>query len=135
MRIVRADSNRADTPVRRLLIRVAKIAGAIVAVDTVGLWAFLLFQGRARLLEFANLLTILLLLEGALLGAAGCFLFFGYSEYAVKGQAALWPSLAGDQLRGWRERRLAQQKWGFAMVIIGVLLILLGLLVSLVTTL
>lgn len=132
---MRAYITRADTPVRRLLIRVAAIVGAILAGDTMGLWTYLWFQGRARLLEFTYLLTILLLLEGALLGAAGCFLFFGYSEFALRGQAALWPSLAGDQLRGWRERRLAQQKWGFAMVIVGVLLILLGLLVSLMTTL
>ena len=65
------------------------------------------------------------------MGVLGAFIFYGYSEYRLRGQAALWPSLASDQVTKWRERRLSQQELGLAMIVAGVLLILLFILVSL----
>lgn len=122
-------------PAFRFLARILVAVGAILMCDVIGLWAFLFFQGLWSLFSFTELLTILLLLEGSLIGAIGGFMFYGFSEYRLMGQAALWPTLAGEQARGWRERRLSQQKWGFAMLIAGILLILLGLLVTFLTPL
>ncbi len=117
-------------PVLRFLTRIGIVVGIILMCDVIGLWAFLFSQELWNLLGFTELLTILLLLEGSLIGVVGGFLFFGFSEYRLMGQAALWPTLAGEQARGWKERRLSQQKWGVAMLVSGVLLIFLGLLVS-----
>ena len=122
-------------PVLRFLIRIGKVVGTILLFDVVGVWIFLFSQQVWNLLSFAELLIILLLLEGALIGAGGGFIFYGFSEFRLRGQAALWPTLASDQARKWKERRLSQQKWGLAMLITGVLLIFLGLLVSFLTSL
>jgi len=121
-------------PVLRFLIRAGTIAGTILMCNVIGLWVFLFFQGLWNLLSFTELLAILLLLEGSLIGAIGAFMFYGYGEHRLMGQAALWPTLASDQARRWRERRLSQQKWGIAMLVSGVLLIFLGLLVSFLTS-
>jgi hypothetical protein len=117
-------------PVLRFLMRVGIVVGVILLFDVMSLWFFLFSQGLWNLPRFIELLAILLLLEGSLIGAVGAFMFYGYSEYRLMRQAALWPTLASDQARRWRERRLSQQKWGIAMLITGVLLILLFLLVS-----
>ncbi len=117
-------------PVLRFLLRIGMVSGAILLVDVIGLWVFLFSQGLWKLPSFLELLTLLLLLEGTLIGAAGAFMFYGYSEYGLMRQAALWPTLAGDQARRWKDRRVSQQKWGIAMLIAGFLLIVLGLLVS-----
>lgn len=103
----------------------------LLLVDVIGLWGFLLFTGQWSLPKFAEYLAILLLLEGSIVGVLGAFIFYGYSEYRLRGQAALWPSLASDQVTKWRERRLSQQELGLAMIVAGVLLILLFILVSL----
>jgi len=121
-------------PVLRFLTRIGTVIGAILLCDVIGLWVFLFSQGQWNLPSFTELLTLLLLLEGSVIGAVGGFMFYGYSEYRLMGQAALWPTLASDQVRRWRERRLSQQKWSIAMLIAGVLLILLGLLVSFLTS-
>ena len=117
-------------PLLRFLRTVAIVVGAILVIDVIGLWVFLLSKGQWTLPSFIESLTILLLLEGALIGAIGGFMYVGYGEYGVVGQAAINPAIAREQLRGWRERRLSQQKWGVAMLIVGVTLIFLGLLVS-----
>jgi len=122
-------------PVLRFLTRIGIVVGIILLCDVTGLCAFLFSQGLWNLLGFTEFLTILLLLEGSLIGVVGGFLFFGFSEYRLMGQAALWPTLAGEQARGWKERRLSQQKLGVAMLVSGVLLIFLGLLVSFLTSL
>jgi len=116
-------------------LRICAVVGAILMFDVIGLWVFLFSKGIWTLFTFTELLPILLLLEGALVGAGGAFMFYGYSEYRLMGQAAVWPTLAGDQAEKWRERRFSQQKWGFAMLIAGFLLIFLGLLVSFLTSL
>lgn len=122
-------------PVLLFLIRIGKVIGIILLLDVIGLWVFLLSQGLWSVPSFIQLLVILLLLEGVLIGAFGAFMFYGYSEYRLRGQAALWPSLARDQVKKWGERRLSQQKWGVAMLIVGFLLVFLGLLVSFSTSL
>jgi len=116
--------------VLRFLMRVGIVVGVILLLDVMGLWFFLFSQVLWNLSTFIELLAILLLLEGSLIGVVGAFMFYGYSEYRLMRQAALWPTLASDQVRRWKERRLSQQKWGIAMLITGVLLILLFLLVS-----
>jgi len=121
-------------PVLRSLIRIGIVVGVILLFDATGLWIFLFSQGLWNPLSFTELLALLLLLEGSLIGAVGAFTFYGYSEYRLMGQAALWPTLASDQARRWRERRLSQQKLGITMLIAGVLLIFLGLLVSFLTS-
>jgi len=120
-------------PVLRFLIRIGIVVGVILLFDVIGLWFFLFSQEQWNLLSFIEPLALLLLSEGSLIGAVGGFMFYGYSEYRLRGQAALWPTLASDQAQRWRERRMSQQKWGIAMLIAGVLLILLGLLVSFLT--
>lgn len=122
-------------PVLRFLIRIGIVVGVILLFDVVGLWFFLFSGGQEYLLSFTELLTILLLVEGSLIGVAGAFMFVGYSEYRIAGQGAINPAIVGDQRQRWRERRLSQQKWGRAMLIAGVLLILLALLVSFLTSL
>lgn len=117
-------------PSLRFLLRVVIVSGAILLFDVIGLWFFLFVRGQWNLVGFIEFLTLLLLLEGSLVGAGGAFIFYGFSEYRLMRQAALWPTLADDQVRKWRERRLSQQKWGIAMLIAGILLIFLGLLVS-----
>ena len=118
-------------PVLRFLIRIGAVAGAILLADVIGLSIFLTYLGQWDISNLTQLLTILLLLEGALLGAAGGFMFLGYSEYGLLGQAAINPALAREQRDKWKDRRVSQQKWGIAMLIIGTMLIFLGLLVSL----
>ncbi len=95
-----------------------------------GLWFFLFYKGQWNPATFTQMLTILLLLEGSLIGAAGAFMFFGYSEARIFSQAAINPIIARDQATRWRERRLSQQKLGITMLITGALLILLFLLVG-----
>lgn len=122
-------------PVLRFLIRIGIVVGVILLFDVIGLWVFLFSRGQTCLFSFPELLTILLLAEGSLIGVAGAFMFVGYSEYRIARQGAINPAILGDQRQRWRERRLSQQKWGMAMLIAGVLLILLGLLVSFSTSL
>lgn len=119
----------------RFLVRIGIIVGVILLFNVAVLWVFLFSRGQWNLLIFTELLTILLLLEGALVGVVGAFMFFGYSEYMIARQGAINPAIVGDQRQKWRERRLSQQKWGIRMVIAGVLLILLGLMVSFLTSL
>lgn len=122
-------------PLLRFLKRMTMFAGIILLVDVIGLWSYLSYQGLWDLLSFTELLALLLLFEGALCGGIGGFMFLGFSEYRLMRQAALWPTLAGEQARGWKKRRLSQQKWGASMVTLGVSLILIGLLVSFLTSL
>jgi len=122
-------------PVLRFLIRTMIGVGVILLLDVIGLWVFLSPRGQWNLSSFIELLTILLLVEGSLIGAAGGFMFFGYGEYQLFGQAAINPIIARDQKQRWRERRLSQQKLGIAMLIAGVVLLFLGLLVSFLTSL
>lgn len=121
--------------VLRYLKRMGKIVGAILLCDTVGLSVLLLSKGQWTISSFTELLTLLLLLEGALIGAVGGFMFFGYGEYSLFREAAINPMVARDQIEGWRKRRLAQRKWGLAMLVAGFTLIFLGLLVSILTSL
>lgn len=121
-------------PVLRFLVRIGAITGTIMISDVLGLWIFLTSQGLWNLLGFIELLIILLISEGTLIGAGGAFVFYGFSEYRLMRQAALWPTLARDQVEKWSERRVSQQKWGFAMLITGFLLIFLGLLTSFLTS-
>ena len=122
-------------PVLRFLIRIVLVVGVILIFDVIGVLVFLLCSGQWNLLSFIELLQIVLLAEGALIGAAGAFLFFGYSEFMIARQAAINPAVARDQVQRWRERRLSQQKWGIAMLIAGVLLIFLFLLLGFLTSL
>lgn len=122
-------------PVLRFLIRIVIVVGVVLLLDAIGLWVFLVSSGQWNLLSFIELLTILLLFEGSLVGAAGAFMFMGYSEYTTARQGAINPFIAREQVKNWGKRRLSQQKWGVAMLIAGVLLIFLGLLVSLLTSL
>ena len=117
-------------PVLRLLLRTGMVVGALVLLTVLGLSVVLLSRGAWTLSRLTESLTILLLLEGCLVGAGGAFMFFGYSEYGVARQGAINPAIASDQRRGWNERRLSQQKWGVGMIVAGVLLLVLGLLVS-----
>jgi hypothetical protein len=121
--------------VLQFLVRMLAVIGVVLLCDAIGLSVFLLSRGQWNLLSFKDLLTILLLLEGSLIGAVGGFMFVGYSEQRVAGQAAINPAIARDQIDGWRERRLSQQKWGVAMLIAAAILIFLGLLVSFLTSL
>ncbi len=117
-------------PVLKFLMRILIVVGVILLLNAIGLGVFLLSRGQWTLPSFTNLLTMLLLLEGSLIGAAGGFMFYGYSEYRIASQHAINPAIVGDQRQNWRERRLSQQKWGPAMLVAGFLLIFLGLLVS-----
>lgn len=122
-------------PVLRFLIRIVIAIGVILLFDMIGLYFFILSRGLWNSLSFLELLTILLLLEGSLIGVAGAFMFVGYSEYRIASQGAISPAIIADQRQRWKERRLSQQKWGFAMLIAGAILVLLGLLVSFSTSL
>jgi hypothetical protein len=112
------------------LFRITLVIIVILTLDAIGLSGFLVSKGQFSLSKFNETLTILLLLEGTLIGAGGAFMFLGYSEVRVAGQAALNPAVASDQVNKWRERRLSQQKWGVPVLIAGLLLFLLGLLMS-----
>lgn len=93
-------------PVLRFLTRIILLVGVILLSSVIGLSFFLFSKGQWNLLGFIELLIILLLLEGCVIGLVGGGLaFFGYIEY-----------------------------WGAATMIAGVLLIFLGLLVSLWTS-
>lgn len=82
------------------------MVGVTLMFDVVVVCVFLLYRGQWNLLGFIELLIILLLLEGCIIGAAGGGLaFFGYIEY-----------------------------WSTAIMVTGVLLISLGLLVSFATS-
>ena len=118
------------TPILRLLLRTGMVVGALFLLNVLGLSVVLLSRGAWMLSKLTELLTILLLLEGCLVGAGGAFMFFGYSEYGVARQGAINPAIASDQRRGWNERRLSQQKWGIGMIVAGILLLFLGFLVS-----
>lgn len=117
-------------PVLKFLMRILIVVGVILLLNAIGLGVFLLSRGQWTFPSFINLLIMLLLLEGSLIGAAGGFMFYGYSEYRIARQHAINPAIVGDQRQNWRERRLSQQKWGPAMLVAGFLLIFLGLLVS-----
>lgn len=121
-------------PFLRLFLRIGIVVSVLLVLDSMGLWIYLSYRGLWNLPAFTELLILLLLLEGTLIGAGGAFMFYGYSEYGLMRQAALWPTLADDHVRGWKERRLSQQKWGFTMLIAGSLLIFFGLLVSVLTS-
>jgi hypothetical protein len=117
-------------PVLRFLMRIVIVVGVILLLNVIGLGVFLFSRGQWNLPSFLEFLVILLLLEGSLIGAAGGFMFYGYSEYRIARQHAINPAIIGDQRQKWKERRLSQQKWGPAMLVAGFLLIFLGLLIS-----
>ena len=122
-------------PALRFLIPIVIVVGVMLLLNVIGLWIFLFSRGQWSLLGFIELLAVLLLLEGTLIGAAGGFMFYGYSEHGIFRQHAIDPAIVSDQRQRWRERRLSQQKWGVAMLIAGALLIVAALLVSLLTSL
>ncbi len=122
-------------PVISFLVRIVIIVGVILLLNVICLWVLLFSSGQAYVLSFSEFLTVLLLLEGSLIGGAGGFMFLGYSEYRIARMHAINPAIAGDQRQRWKERRLSQQKWGLRILIAGVFLILLGLLVSYLTSL
>jgi len=122
-------------PVLRFLMRIMTVVAAVLLLDIVGSVIFLFYRGQLTSAALTDLLTILLLLEGSVIGAAGGFIFYGYSEYAIARQGGINPAIAREQLQQWKERRLSQQAWGVAMVIAGLLLILLGLLAGSLTSL
>lgn len=84
-------------PALHFLIRIMMIVGAILLLNVIGLWIFLLSRGEGNPSSFIELLTILLLLEGALIGAAGGFMFYGYSEHGIFRQHAIDPAIVSDQ--------------------------------------
>lgn len=124
-------SRRHLKPVVRFLGHIGMLMVGVLTIDMIGLAIFLYIQGSGALLAFGRLLPLLLLLEGALVGAAGGFMFLGYSEHRISEQGALNPAIAADQRARWKERRLSQQKWGSRLLVMGALLILLGLLLDL----
>ncbi len=117
-------------PVLRFFTRIVIAVGVILLLDILGLWVLFFFTGQWNLSHFVELIEILLLLEGSLIGAAGGFMYVGYSEYRIGRQHAINPAIVADQRQRWRERRLSQQKWGLAMLIAGFLLILIFLLMG-----
>lgn len=117
----------------RFLVRIGLLVCAVMIIDAIGLWLFITLTGHRSLFYFSELLALLLLLEGAFVGVAGGFMFLGYSEYRIARQHAINPVIVGDQRQKWKERRLSQQKWGFAMLVAGMLMIFLALLISYLT--
>lgn len=117
----------------RFLARIGLLVCAVMIIDAIGLWLFITLTGHRSLFYFSELLALLLLLEGAFVGVAGGFMFLGYSEYRIARQHAINPVIVGDQRQKWKERRLSQQKWGFAMLVAGMLMIFLALLISYLT--
>jgi len=95
-------------PILRFLLRIVMVVSVILIVDVIGLGIFLFSSGLLNLVSFIEFLVLLLFLEGALIGAAGALLLYGYSEYKLAGQAAINPAFARDQLEKWKERRLPQ---------------------------
>lgn len=71
-------------PVLRFLRRVGIVVAVILLLDVIGLWVFLFSGGQEYLLGFTEFLTIILLVEGSLIGVAGAFMFVGYSEYRIR---------------------------------------------------
>ncbi|MGD8506227.1 MAG: hypothetical protein PVF15_06135 [Candidatus Bathyarchaeota archaeon] len=117
-------------PVFHLLVRATAFAVVILLLNVIGLGFFLHFGGQGFPFNFIELLVILLLAEGSLIGLAGGLMFFGYSEYRIATQGAINPAIVADQRQRWKERRLSQQKWGVRMLIVSVILIILSLLIS-----
>ena len=96
-------------PLLRFLKRMAMFAGIVLLVDVIGLWFFLLYQGLWDFLSFTELLTLLLLFEGALCGAIGGFMFLGFSEYRLGAkQLCGRPLLANKQEDGRKDGCLSK---------------------------
>ncbi len=120
-------------PVLRFFTKILIAVGVILLLDTLGLWVLFFFSGQWDPSHFVELAEILLLLEGSLMGAAGGFMYIGYSEYRIGRQHAINPAIIADQRQRWKERRLSQHKWGLALLIAGSILILIFFLVGLST--
>ncbi|NIV44393.1 hypothetical protein GWN49_05885, partial [Candidatus Bathyarchaeota archaeon] len=56
-------------PVLKFLVRILIVVGVILLLNAIGLGVFLLSRGQWTLPSFINLLAMLLLLEGSLIGA------------------------------------------------------------------
>ncbi|HKZ93982.1 MAG TPA: hypothetical protein VJ249_05315 [Candidatus Bathyarchaeia archaeon] len=116
------------------LSRIALFILALIVVDAVGLGLLFYFRGGFQYEAFMESLILFMLLEGCFIGAAGAFMFFGFSGGRAESKAAkktdLDPATAQGQQRQLSERRASQQRWAISMIAAGLLLIFIGFLTS-----
>jgi cytochrome c biogenesis factor len=75
-------------------------------------------------------LILLLLLEGCFIGAAGGFMYIGLGAVRAAREATRSPAVTEKQKKVWKERQESRDQWSFAMITAGLLMILVGFVMS-----
>ncbi len=113
-----------------ILKRVAQVVSIITVADVIGSSVLLYAQGRLEYFSFAGSLILLFLLEGCIVGAAGGLMYFGLDAIGVVRKEAHNPAVTEEQLKNRKERLESQQRWAVMMIAAGLLMILIGLMIS-----
>lgn len=114
----------------RTAARIVSWTLTIIAVDALGLYLFLYFQGLFLFELFIEALTLLMLLEGCLISAAGGFMFFGFTGFRDSKREAPEPTAAQERQKKSAEKRVVGERLAFTLIASGLLLIFMGFLIS-----
>ncbi len=118
------------TMLTKTATRIVSWTLAIIAVDALGTYLFLYFQGPFLFELFIEALTLLMLLEGCLIIAAGGFMFFGFTGFGDSERKAAKPNDAKEGQKKSVEKRVVGERLAFKLIALGLLLIFLGFLIS-----
>ncbi len=113
-----------------ILKRVAQIVAIFTVADVIGSSVLLYAQGRPEYVSLAVSLTLLFLLEGCLVGAAGGLMYFGLDAIGIVRKEAHSPGDTEEHKKNRKERLESQQRWAVMMIAAGLLMILIGLMIS-----
>jgi hypothetical protein len=113
-----------------ILKRVATVIVIMMILDAAGLGIFFYVQGQLQYPVFMQSLILLLLLEGCFIGAAGGFMYIGLGAVRAAREATRNPAVTEKQKKVWKERQESRDQWSFAMITAGLLMILVGFVMS-----
>ena len=114
----------------RILKRAAMVILVMIILDAAGLGIFFYVQGLLEYYRFMQSLILLLLLEGCFIGAAGGFMYIGLGAVRAAREATRNPAVTEKQKKIWKERQESRHQWSVAMITVGLLMILIGFVVS-----
>jgi hypothetical protein len=112
-----------------VLKRVAQFVLVTIVADVISLDVLFYVQGGLYF-GFMESLILLLMLEGCLVGVAGGVMYLGLDVVAAVRKKAHNAANTQEQLKRRKEKRELRQRWAITMITAGLLMILIGLLIS-----
>lgn len=104
----------------------------IMILDAAGLGVFLYARAQLQYFDFMRSLILLVLLEGCFIGAAGGFMYIGLGAVGAAREATRNPVVTEKQKKMWKERQESRHQWSVTMIAAGLLMILIGFMMSII---